>query len=260
MLYCSGIIRGYCRIPASEVWYFKGRSLTNALGCGCFCLILTPCIFTYFYGTLHYMTLTHLQWAHQGAVLVNSLCFSLTASVVMLQTMKQIPPSIYNLYELLGGIVIVITGFYLSRESLRNALERYLAWILVIDYTILVVVQLLSVESLVARFIALALVFPVNGEVRYSLMSDYINKALVGGEITTFNQKLRYSERAGVLAGFALALLGGYMGIVASLEIALVIQVLGNIPIAVTPLAWKEFYTQECEGHKERGLSSLERL
>ncbi len=189
------------------------------------------------------MQLLNLQHAHQRASLLNSFCFSLTASVVMLQTMKHVPAFTYNLYELLGGVTLIVTGLFLARESVRTVIGVWLSGVLILDYTVLAVVQLLSVDSLVIRFMALALAFPVCEEVRYALTHDYINKSLHGAAITNFNQRLRVNDKAGFLLGVASALALEAVGFVLTLEQGLIIQLLGNMALAVVPKAWHDYHT-----------------
>ncbi len=186
--------------------------------------------------------------SHYILEMVSTFAFSFTASVVMLQTMKHVPPVVYNATELIGGMLLVVLGLYLAKDSVRRRLDTYLTLLIIVEFIVFCTVQLLSVSSLVYRFVAVAVVGLI-AETRSALLQDYVHGALSGNAITTYNQRRKVANNLGSLLGFAtsLVLLAGF-NISLSLETALVLQIILSIPVFVFPRVWKDYHTYYVAG------------
>lgn len=128
--------------------------------------------------------------------------FALTASSVMLVTMKTVASDEYNIAQILGGIISFGVTFGMASAKIRKFFLRYATHILVFDLLSFLFVQYISYYSLVARLILISTLFPIVMALRSAIVMDRVNMAMSGDVLSNYNQTKFAFERLGACLGY----------------------------------------------------------
>ncbi len=193
-------------------------------------------------GIHHLKDLTDVMQDTKYSDMLLSFVGAFVAPIILLQVMKAISPLDYSSYDLIGGILLTYTSYLLAKQSIRSVVSEYIDYFILFEIISFLIVQLLSVDSLVLRFASLVIFFPILSEIRNAILSDYINNMLIGSAITDYQQQRRSYVNMGNLLGLSLSIVCLYFNIMSNLETSLIIQFIGFLPFILSVKQWNILY------------------
>ena len=168
-----------------------------------------------------------------------AVCMALTASAVMLVTMKNVGDAMFNISELIGLGLSVLVYKTLERKGLRDKLVAHGRSIMLLQGCIFIGIAVVSYHWLEWRYFAIAVIWGGVLDFTDAVFETRRNLLISKDELSVFSIQKKKMTRVGQIVGMVSVLLYiQYTDSTLDLGVALTIQVIGALIMCVVTSLW----------------------